>query len=61
MAVLNAQYKYPDSSKYSQGLRDLIDSMLKVEPKERPGIHEVTDPVFIRGIPLKICNRLFGW
>lgn len=41
MAVLNAQYKHP-SSAYSQGLKDLIDSMLKVNPTERPDIHEVS-------------------
>jgi serine/threonine kinase 16 len=41
MAVLNAQYKHPPSA-YSQGLRDLIDSMLKVDPKDRPDIHEVS-------------------
>ena len=40
MAVLNAQYKHPQSA-YSQGLRDLIDSMLKVDPKERPDINKV--------------------
>ncbi|KAG5638476.1 hypothetical protein H0H81_012408 [Sphagnurus paluster] len=40
MAVLNAQYKHP-SSAYSQGLKDLIDSMLKVNPAERPDIHKV--------------------
>ncbi|KAH0585240.1 hypothetical protein H2248_008484 [Termitomyces sp. 'cryptogamus'] len=40
MAVLNAQYKHP-SSAYSQGLKDLIDSMLKLNPVERPDIHEV--------------------
>src|SRR5438477_5917526 len=40
MAVLNAQYKQP-SSGYSQGLRDLIDSMLKTNPSDRPDIHEV--------------------
>jgi len=40
MAVLNAQYKHP-SSAYSQGLKDLIDSMLKANPKERPDIHQV--------------------
>ena len=40
MAVLNAQYKHP-SSAYSQGLKDLIDSMLKANPKERPDIHKV--------------------
>lgn len=40
MAVLNAQYKHP-SSAYSQGLKDLIDSMLKVNPADRPDIHQV--------------------
>ncbi|RDB25751.1 Serine/threonine-protein kinase ENV7 [Hypsizygus marmoreus] len=40
MAVLNAQYKHP-SSAYSQGLKDLIDSMLKVNPSDRPDIHTV--------------------
>jgi len=40
MAVLNAQYKHP-SSAYSQGLKDLIDGMLKGNPKERPDIHKV--------------------
>jgi len=42
MAVLNAQYKQP-SSAYSQGLKDLIDAMLKVNPKDRPDIHKVID------------------
>ncbi|RPD61209.1 Pkinase-domain-containing protein [Lentinus tigrinus ALCF2SS1-7] len=40
MAVMGAQYKHPPSA-YSQGLRDLIDSMLKVKPQERPDIHEL--------------------
>ncbi|KAJ3505339.1 hypothetical protein NLJ89_g7472 [Agrocybe chaxingu] len=40
MAVLNAQYKHPQSA-YSQGFRDLIDSMLKVNPAERPDINQV--------------------
>ncbi|TFK75173.1 Pkinase-domain-containing protein [Pluteus cervinus] len=40
MAVLNAQYKHPPSA-YSQGLKDLIDSMLKANPQERPDIHQV--------------------
>ena len=40
MAVMGAQYKHPPSA-YSQGLRDLIDCMLKVKPEERPDIHEV--------------------
>ena len=41
MAVLNAQYKQPDSA-YSQGLKDLIDNMLKINPKDRPDIDQVS-------------------
>lgn len=41
MAVMNAQYKHPSNSSYSQGLRDLIDSILKADPKQRPDIHQV--------------------
>jgi serine/threonine kinase 16 len=44
MAVLNAQYKHPTSG-YSQGLKTLIDSMLKVNPEERPDIQQV--PLFL--------------
>jgi len=40
MAVLNAHYKHPQSA-YSQGVRKLIDGMLKVNPAERPDINEV--------------------
>ena len=40
MAVLNAQYKHPTSG-YSQGLKTLIDSMLKTNPQERPDILQV--------------------
>lgn len=49
MAVMGAQYKHP-SSAYSQGLKSLIDCMLKVNPQERPDIHEVcpATPVFSR-------------
>lgn len=39
MAVMNAQYKHPQSA-YSQGLKNLIDSMLKVNPADRPDIHQ---------------------
>lgn len=46
MAVLNAQYKHPESA-YSQGLKNLIDAMLKVNPKERPDIHQVSHRPFI--------------
>ena len=41
MAVMNAQYKQP-SSQYSQGLKDLIDATLKVNPQDRPDIHQVS-------------------
>ncbi|KAH8994993.1 Pkinase-domain-containing protein [Lactarius akahatsu] len=42
MAVLNAQYKHP-ASNYSQGLKTLIDTMLKANSQERPDIHQVLD------------------
>ncbi|EIM91316.1 Pkinase-domain-containing protein [Stereum hirsutum FP-91666 SS1] len=42
MAVLNAQYKHP-SSGYSAGFKALVDSMLKVNPTERPDINQVLD------------------
>ncbi|CCM04252.1 uncharacterized protein FIBRA_06419 [Fibroporia radiculosa] len=42
MAVMNAQYKHP-SSAYSQGLKNLIDSMLKSNPQDRPDIHQVIE------------------
>ncbi|EIN09886.1 Pkinase-domain-containing protein [Punctularia strigosozonata HHB-11173 SS5] len=40
MAVMNAQYKHPQSS-YSDGLKKLIDSMLTVDPSKRPDIDQV--------------------
>ncbi|GJJ08228.1 hypothetical protein Clacol_002437 [Clathrus columnatus] len=45
MSVLNGAYKHPTnaSSIYSEGLRNLIDFMLKVNPSERPDIHEVIE------------------
>ncbi|KAH8117862.1 other/NAK protein kinase [Phellopilus nigrolimitatus] len=43
MAVMNAQYKHPRESAYSQGLRDLVDAMLKADPKQRPDIHQVIE------------------
>ncbi|KAH8100052.1 Pkinase-domain-containing protein [Cristinia sonorae] len=42
MAVMNAQYKHPNSA-YSQGLKDLIDAMLKADPQQRPDIHKVLE------------------
>jgi len=43
MAVLNAQCKHPNSA-YSQGLKNFIDSMLRINPKDRPNIHQVRVP-----------------
>ncbi|THH13961.1 hypothetical protein EW146_g6316 [Bondarzewia mesenterica] len=42
MAVLNARYKHP-ASQYSPALKNLIDSMIKVNPQERPDIQQVID------------------
>ena len=57
MAVLNAQYKHPTSS-YSQGLKTLIDSMLKVNPQERPDIQQV--PFVPCPTYDIVCSRLFS-
>jgi len=43
MAVMNAQFKHPSNSSYSQGFRDLIDNMLKADPQQRPDIHQVIE------------------
>ncbi|KAI0805987.1 kinase-like domain-containing protein [Irpex lacteus] len=40
MAVMNGQYKHP-ASQYSQGLKELIDALLVVDPQHRPDIHQV--------------------
>lgn len=53
MAVLNAQYKHPNSA-YSQGLKDLIDSMLKINPKDRPNIHQVR----VSGRSINVAERV---
>ncbi len=45
MAVMNAQYKYPRDSPYSETLKDLIDSCLKINPEERPAIDELIKKV----------------
>jgi serine/threonine kinase 16 len=43
MAAMSGQYKHPPSAAgaYSQGLRDLIDACMVVDPAERPDIHTV--------------------
>ncbi|PVG04362.1 Pkinase-domain-containing protein [Serendipita vermifera] len=45
MAAMNGQYKHPPaaSSAYSQGLRNLIDACMVVDPTERPDIHRVLE------------------
>ena len=59
MAVLNAQYKQP-SSAYSQGLKDLIDAMLQVNPKDRPDIHKVSvlfgDPSCVAAVRRRVSE-----
>ncbi len=55
MAVLNAQYKHP-ASNYSQGLKTLVDFMLKVNPQERPDIHQVILPRILT--PSLLMTRL---
>ena len=44
MAVQSARYKHPNSA-YSQGLKDLIDAMLRSDPKQRPDIYQVFNPL----------------
>lgn len=43
LAVLNAQFRFPptEQDKYSPEFKDLISFMLKVDPKDRPDIHQV--------------------
>lgn len=43
MAAQSGQYKHPAAAAgaYSQGLRDLIDACMVVDPAERPDIHAV--------------------
>ena len=56
MAVMNAQYKHP-SSQYSQGLRDLIDAMLKVDPQQWPDIHQVRFSHSLSPLPSCLSTR----
>lgn len=42
MAVMNAQYKHPQSA-YSQDLKNLIDVTLKANPADRPDIHQLVE------------------
>jgi hypothetical protein len=44
MAVQSGAYKHPNSTAYSQGMRDVIDACLKVDSRERPDIHKVRSP-----------------
>jgi len=40
MAVQSGRYKHP-ASEYSEGFKALVNSMIKVDPKERPDINQV--------------------
>lgn len=43
MAAMSGKYKFPEEDKgYSEGFRELVRSMLKVKPEERPGVQEVS-------------------
>lgn len=41
MAVMNAQYKFPRDSPYSEGFKALISACLQTNPAERPSIEEL--------------------
>lgn len=41
MAVQSGAYRHPNTTTYSQGMRDVIDACLKIDPRERPDIHKV--------------------
>lgn len=43
MAVMGGKYKHPEESagRWSAGMVGLIDACLKVDPNERPDIHQV--------------------
>ncbi|KAG9015216.1 hypothetical protein FRB94_004335 [Tulasnella sp. JGI-2019a] len=41
MAIMNAQYKYPRESPYSESFKAMIDSCLKVNAGDRPTIDEL--------------------
>lgn len=45
MAAMNGQYKHPAAAAgaYTQGLRDLIDACMVVDPSSRPDIHRVLE------------------
>lgn len=46
LAVLNNQYKFPESNVYSQNVKDLIQWMLTTDPSSRPDIHQVSLLIF---------------
>lgn len=41
MAIMNAQYKYPRESPYSESFKAMIDSCLKVNAKDRPSVDDL--------------------
>lgn len=41
MAIMNAQFRYPRESPYSENLKTLINSCLKVNAGDRPSVDEL--------------------
>ncbi|KAG8859282.1 hypothetical protein FRB96_004497 [Tulasnella sp. 330] len=41
MVIMNAQYKYPRESPYSESFKAIIDSCLKVNAKDRPSVDDL--------------------
>lgn len=43
LAILNGQYKFPDTPVYSEGLKDIVRKCLTVDKDQRPFIKEVIE------------------
>lgn len=48
MAVQSGAYKHPNTTTYSQGMRDVIDACLKVDSRDRPDIYKVRSSLSIQ-------------
>jgi serine/threonine kinase 16 len=57
LAALSGKFKFPTNDQvYSQHLRDLITSMLIVDPQKRPDIHQVCKNISF--FPLKVTSLI---
>ncbi|KAK9456124.1 kinase-like domain-containing protein [Dipodascopsis uninucleata] len=45
LAIINCQYRFPDSPKYSEPTKDIIRSCLVLEPKQRPNIDVIIQKI----------------